>query len=97
MNKKRFPRHCFKPADISSFGASDDETHYVAEYTRIQACVVEGAPDAHTAWLVVGVQHFCVSSTYLDSAEEASWMCLQLGKALPEVYLRERERNEPCC
>lgn len=56
------------------------------KYTMKKPCLVndDGTPDAHTVWLVVGVQSFCLDG-YMDTAEEADWMRLMLGKALAGV------------
>ena len=52
------------------------------EYSSIQPCVVEGSPDAHTVWLKVGVQSFCITPLACDTKEEAEWMRRMLDKAI---------------
>ena len=60
------------------------------KYTFIQPCVVEGSPDAHTVWLKVGVQSFCVTHLACDTKDEAKWMQKMLVKALARIILNER-------
>lgn len=73
----------FKKPDLTAFAKASPEQMAVAEkYTRIAPCCVEDEPEAHTAWLVVGPQQFRVSAITHETAEEASWMCWMLAKAL---------------
>lgn len=52
------------------------------KFTRISPCVVEGEPDAHNAYFVVGAQSFCITAFAQETAQEASWWCWQFAKAL---------------
>lgn len=83
-NEKRFPLRDFKQADLSSFEPSPAEQRLADAYTRIQSCAVQDLPSAHTAWFVVGNQSFLIGKCY-ETAEEASWMCWMLAKALGKV------------
>jgi hypothetical protein len=60
------------------------------KYTAISAVTVRDVPDAHTFWLVVGVQKFCIGP-YFDTPEEATWNCLMLAKALQTLLETERK------
>lgn len=52
------------------------------KYTFAKPCCVDDdTPDAHTVWLKIGNQSFCIDG-YQDTKEEADWMRLMLGKAL---------------
>ena len=56
------------------------------KHTEKRPAVMEGASDAHTVWLRVGVQQFCVSGVYAEeSAEHAEWLRAMLAKALANV------------
>lgn len=72
-----------------NFDTVTDEERRVAElYTRIRPTAVKGEPDAHTAWLVVGNQHFCISD-YYENAKHASWSCWMVAKALLNFKMTE--------
>jgi hypothetical protein len=60
------------------------------KYTFIQPCVVEDEWDAHTVWLKVDGQSFCVTPLACDTKEEAEWMQKMLVKALARIILNER-------
>jgi hypothetical protein len=60
------------------------------QYTRICPIVREDAPDAHTAWLVVENQYFCVTPQSCDTAAEASWHCWMLAKAVLKILRADR-------
>ena len=73
----------FKKPDLSSFKDVTDEERRVAErWTRIRPIVCGDLPDAHTAWLVVEHQSFCITCPSTDDAQSASCFCLMLAKAL---------------
>jgi hypothetical protein len=55
------------------------------EHTEIRAYPQQDSPDAHTVWLRVGVQHFCVTPQFVDTAEEAEFMQEQLAVALANL------------
>lgn len=55
-----------------------------AKFTYCKPCCVSDAPDAHTVWLKIGVQSFCIDGCQ-DTRQEADWMRLMLGKALLEL------------
>lgn len=55
------------------------------QYTLCKPCCVDGEPDAHTVWLKVGGQSFCVTSFACDTKDEAEWMRDMLAKALAKV------------
>ena len=55
------------------------------DYTKVKPCVVDGYPDAHTAWLVVDAQSFCITSEACESKEDAEMMCLMLSTALSRL------------
>lgn len=59
--------------------------HPMEKYTEIKPCVVEGYPDAHTVWLKVTNQSFCVTPYYNETKEEAEWMRDQLCVALAKI------------
>ena len=71
----------FKKPNLSSFDFTDEELYAAMKYTRVRECVMEGAPDAHTAWLVVGNQSFAIGPAY-ETQAEADWLCWMLAKAL---------------
>lgn len=56
--------------------------HIRENFTHVKPCCVEGAPDAHTAWLKVGPQSFCVTHMACDTKDEAEWYRTQLATAL---------------
>ncbi|MCE5269525.1 MAG: hypothetical protein LLG00_16740 [Planctomycetaceae bacterium] len=70
---------------MAGIDATSAERKMAERFTAIRACAVEDAPDAHTAWLKVEQQSFCVTPAYCDTAEEAAWVCLMLAKALLKV------------
>ena len=59
------------------------------KYSLIEPCVVEDEPDAHTVWLKVGVQSFCITPIACESEEAALWMQRQLCKALESFLIME--------
>ena len=61
------------------------EQRMMREHTEKRPCVVDGCPDAHTVWLRVGVQQFCVTSQASETADEADWTRAMLAKALANV------------
>ena len=64
---------------------TDKQAKLMKAYTKITEVVREGTPDAHNAWLVVNNQYFILTSYGADTAEEASWSCLMLAKALENI------------
>ena len=52
-------------------------------YTRVTKTAVGDWPDAHTAWLTVGAQHFAVG--VWETEEEAGWHCWMLANAIMAV------------
>ena len=56
--------------------------HMIDEYTEKRPVVIPGYPDAHTVWLKVGVQSFCITPDYAEDDEHAEWLRKMLGKAL---------------
>lgn len=56
-----------------------------ARYTLCKPCCVDGEPDAHTVWLKVGVQSFCVTPFACETKGEAEWMRDMLANALATV------------
>ena len=77
------------PAEVSEL-----EARILRDYTHKQPCVVDGFPDAHTAWLRVGVQSFCVTPNCCDTADEAEWTQSMLAKALVRL-VRETAATAP--
>ena len=59
------------------------------KYSLIKPCVVEDEPDAHTVWLKVGVQSFCITPIACESEDAALWMQRQLCKALESFLIME--------
>ena len=51
-------------------------------YTCIKPCCVEGEPDAHTVWLKVGAQKFCVTSEACETKQDAEEFRRMLASAL---------------
>lgn len=51
-------------------------------YTLIKPCCVDKTPDAHTVWLKVGSQSFCVTPLACDTKQEAEWFRERLATAL---------------
>jgi hypothetical protein len=80
----KIPEDCLPPTETT--GMDVNLRHIVRKYTRIRACVVQDIPDAHQAFLTVGNQHFCITREPCDSAQEASWFCLMVAKALLNFY-----------
>ncbi len=58
----------------------------VDKFTLAKPCCVDGTPDAHTVWLKIGVQSFCIDG-YQDTKEDADWMRKMLAKALMNFLL----------
>ncbi|MBC8740417.1 hypothetical protein F6X40_27555 [Paraburkholderia sp. UCT31] len=52
------------------------------EHTEVRRQRVEAAPHARTVWLRVGVQQFCVTPQYVETADEAEFMRDMLASAL---------------
>lgn len=50
------------------------------KYTFARRVCVDETPDAHTVWIKIGVQSFCIDG-YQDTKKEADWMRLMIGKA----------------
>ena len=65
------------------------ELQMYREYTEKRTTYCEDMPGAHTVWLRVGVQQFCLSGVR-ESADEADWMRAMLAKALARL-VREKE------
>lgn len=59
------------------------------KYTILKPCCVAGVPDAHTVWIQVGVQSFCLDGYHTKA--EAEWMRLMVGKALENIIKKEKE------
>jgi hypothetical protein len=74
----------FKKPHLGRFDFTDLELATALRYTRVREVVMPDAPDAHTAWLVIGNQSFTVGPAY-ETREEADWMCWMLAKALISV------------
>jgi hypothetical protein len=83
--------HKWQPADLTGLEATDAEQAVAAKYTRIQPCITDGWPDAHTAWLVVEHQSFRFGYTVFETAKEASAYCWLLAKALLRVIELEAD------
>lgn len=54
-------------------------------FTEVRPCVVAGWPDAHTAWLVVDGQQFCITPIAAETKEDAEWFCERLATALGKI------------
>lgn len=65
-------------------GPTDDEVRVAKQYTRIRLILVEGEPEAHTAWLMVGGQQFRLNG-HSDTPGDASWQCWMLAKAILKI------------
>lgn len=67
------------------------------QYTLCKSCCVDGEPNAHTVWLKVGVQSFCVTPLPCETKDEAEWMRDMLAKALAAVVdgSANNEQKEP--
>ena len=52
-------------------------------YTRVTKAIDEDWPDAHSAWLTIGPQHFKVADC--KTKEGAGWHCWMLAKAMRVV------------
>jgi hypothetical protein len=81
--------------DPSITVATPRELHLVRKYTAIRPILVPDdaepsgvVPGAHTAWLYVGVQHFCIGR-HSDTAAGAAWECWMCAKALAAVIAEE--------
>lgn len=59
------------------------------KYTEIKPCELEGFPDAHTVYLTVGPQKFCVTSIAMDTLKEAEFMQEMLVKAIAQIIKNE--------
>lgn len=57
----------------------------IRDYTATKPCVVDDAPDAHSAWLVVGAQSFCITEPACESKEDAEMMCKMLAIAIRNI------------
>lgn len=60
------------------------ELQMYREHTEKRPTYCEDMHDAHTVWLRVGVQQFCISGVR-ETAGEAEWMRAMLAKALANV------------
>ncbi len=54
------------------------------EHTFSKPCCVNETPDAHTVWLKIGNQSFCIDG-YQETKKAADWMRFMLGKALANL------------
>ena len=70
--------------------ATDRERELAEKYTRVAPYLVSGVPEATTAWVCIGVQHFQLG-VYRDTPEEAGWVCWEMAKALDSILAAERE------
>lgn len=68
----------------------DLEQRMYDEHTTATTLQDEDFPDAHVVFLRVGVQHFCITPTPCESAEQATWLRHMLARALAGVVLEER-------
>lgn len=70
---------------------SEDElaTTLRDKYTFARPICVDETPDAHTVWVKIGVQSFCIDG-YQDTKEEADWMRLMIGKAFVTMLATEQ-------
>jgi len=66
----------------------------INQHTEKRPVVIPGYPDAHTVWLRVGVQSFCVTPEYVENEEHAEWLRKALGKALVTLIRLELKPNE---
>lgn len=64
---------------------SNLEDNILSTYTEIKPCIVPDEPDAHTVWLKVGAQKFCVTNIPCETKEEAIWVQKRLAEALASV------------
>jgi len=71
----------FCAPDLSGFCMDAVEREFAHRFTRIRPIAVCDEPDAHASFLIVGGQQFRISG-YGSTAQEASWTCLQLAKAI---------------
>jgi hypothetical protein len=53
---------------------------------RIGGIVCADQPDAHTAWIVIDHQSFCIGS--METEEEASWMCYRAAAAMERLFTK---------
>lgn len=60
-------------------------------YTIAKPCCVNDAPDAHTVWMQIGNQLFCIDG-YQDTLKEAEWMRLMLGISLATLIQEESKK-----
>jgi hypothetical protein len=60
------------------------------KYTRSQQCTMQDFPDAHTVWLDVGSQHFCITPEGVEDKDQAYFMRRMLAEALTNII------NEHC-
>ena len=63
------------------------EAALLRNHTYKRPCAVEDWPDAHTVWLRVGVQSFCVTPHCCETADDAEWTRAMLAKALANLVL----------
>jgi len=59
------------------------------DYTETKPCVIDGFPDAHTAWLVVDAQYFCVTGDGCETKEDAEMTCKMIATALSRILANE--------
>lgn len=64
------------------------------ENTESRPCVVFDTPDAHTVWLKVGVQQFCVTNEAMETEVEADWMRDMLAEALATLIEQQGHNVE---
>ena len=60
------------------------EREWAAKVTGLRPVVVEGLPEAHTTWLIVGSQQFRLDG-YSDTPTEAAFVAWMLAKAMLKI------------
>ena len=84
MSKERSEAACSSVPLDPPVGLDALELQMYREYTEKRTTYCEDMPGAHTVWLRVGVQQFCLSGVR-ESADEADWMRAMLAKALARL------------
>lgn len=86
VERLEFRPHAEQPAS-PAVELTKIESLMLRNHTSKQPCLVEDLPDAHTVWLRVGVQRFCVTPNCCETADDAEWTRAMLAKALANLVL----------
>lgn len=84
MNQPRSKAACSSVPFDPPVGLDAIELQMYRDNTEKRTTYCEDMPGAHTVWLRVGVQQFCLDGVR-ETEDEADWMRAMLAKALARL------------